>query len=124
MDQNASMHFDLAADIFKALGDPHRLKALHFLATATPDCCQGPDGVCACDLVTHLSLAQPTVSHHMRLLTQAGLVTATKRGRWVHYALSAEGFQQVQTLLSQVQNQIGFQTASVPQTTVRPSSPA
>jgi len=119
------MDFDLTAEVFKALGDAHRLKALHFLATATPDCCQGPDGVCACDLVTHLGLAQPTVSHHMRLLTQAGLVTATKRGRWVHYALSAEGFSRVQTLLGQVQSQIGFQTASVPpQTTVRPSSPA
>ena len=119
------MDFDLTSEVFKALGDPHRLKALYFLATATPDCCQGPDGVCACDLVTHLGLAQPTVSHHMRLLTQAGLVTATKRGRWVHYGLSDEGFQRVQTLLSQVQSQIGFQTASAPpQTPVLPSSPA
>ena len=120
----------MAADVFKVLGDPHRLKALHFLASATPDCCQGPDGVCACDLVTHLGLAQPTVSHHMRLLTQAGLVTATKRGRWVHYALRAEGFSRVQNLLAQLQSQIGFQTAPAPpqttvrQTTVRPSSPA
>jgi DNA-binding transcriptional ArsR family regulator len=48
------MDFDMASEVFSALGDPHRLKALHFLATATPDCCQGPDGVCACDLVTHL----------------------------------------------------------------------
>lgn len=78
------MDFDRAAEVFRALGDPHRLRTLHFLATATPDCCQGPDGVCACDLVTHLGLAQPTVSHHMRLLTVAGLVTATKRDRWVH----------------------------------------
>ncbi|GHF60139.1 ArsR family transcriptional regulator [Deinococcus metalli] len=85
------MDFDVTADLFKALGDPHRLRALHFLATATPACCQGPDGVCACDLVTHLGLAQPTVSHHMRLLTDAGLVTATRRGRWVHYALSDAG---------------------------------
>jgi ArsR family transcriptional regulator, arsenate/arsenite/antimonite-responsive transcriptional repressor len=99
------MDFDMASEVFSALGDPHRLKALHFLATATPDCCQGPDGVCACDLVTHLGLAQPTVSHHMRLLTQAGLVTATKRGRWVHYALSAEGIQTVQTLLGQLRSQ-------------------
>lgn len=116
------MDFDLTAEVFKALGDPHRLKALHFLATATPDCCQGPDGVCACDLVTHLGLAQPTVSHHMRLLTQAGLVTATKRGRWVHYALSAEGFQRVQTLLSQVRSQISSLTPSASLPTVVCSS--
>jgi len=115
------MDFDLMADVFKALGDPHRLKALRFLASATPDCCQGLDGVCACDLVNHLGLAQPTVSHHMRLLTQAGLVTATKRGRWVHYALSAEGFQRVQTLLGQVQLGSLPPCAPLP-TAVRPAS--
>ncbi|GAA5512335.1 hypothetical protein Dcar01_01049 [Deinococcus carri] len=93
------MDFNTTAEVFKALGDPHRLKALHFLATATPECCQNGEGVCACDLVTSLGLAQPTVSHHMRLLVQAGLVTAKKRGRWMHYALSAAGLQTVQTLL-------------------------
>ena len=95
------MDVERAAEVFRALGDPHRLRAMYFLATATPDCCQGPDGVCACDLVTHLGLAQPTVSHHMRLLTGAGLVTASKRGRWVHYTLSAEGIRAAQALLGQ-----------------------
>ena len=115
------MDFNTTAEVFRALGDPHRLKALHFLATATPDCCQGPDGVCACDLITHLGLAQPTVSHHMRLLTHAGLVTATKRGRWVHYALSIEGIRKVQALFGQ------FQVTSSPQaaspTSARPPVP-
>ncbi|GGR27068.1 ArsR/SmtB family transcription factor [Deinococcus ruber] len=120
------MDFDLAAEVFKALGDPHRLKALHFLATATPDCCQGPDGVCACDLITHLELAQPTVSHHMRVLTQAHLVTATKRGRWTHYTLSTSGLQHVQQLLGAWQTQgtslpsCSTQPPAVPQ----PRSPA
>ena len=115
----------MAAELFRALGDPHRLKALSFLATATPECCQGPEGVCACDLVTHLGLSQPTVSHHMKLLTAAGLVTATKKGRWVHYALSAEGFQKVQALLSQAQNQIGSVTVCAPlPTIVHSASPA
>lgn len=116
------MNFDMVSEVLKALGDPHRLKALHFLATATPDCCQGPEGVCACDLVTHLGLAQPTVSHHMRLLTQAGLVTATKRGRWVHYALGAEGLQTVQTLLVQLRGQADGPVPCTPPTSrPRPS---
>ena len=115
----------MAAEAFRALGDPHRLKALHFLATATPDCCQEPGGVCACDLVTHLGLAQPTVSHHMRLLTHAGLVTATKRGRWVHYALSAEGIRTVQVLLGQLWSQAAAPLPCTPPTPLtRPSSPA
>ena len=122
------MEFDRAAEVFRALGDPHRLRALHFLATATPDCCQDPEGVCACDLVTHLGLAQLTVSHHMRLLTGAGLVTATKRGRWVHYALSAQGIRTVRSLLGQFLMQAGVLAASASSTATdnspRPLSPA
>ena len=119
------MDVDRAAEVFRALGDPHQLRALHFLATAIPDCCQGPDGVCACDLVTHLGLAQPTVSHHMRLLTGAGLVTATKRGRWVHYALSAQGIRTVRSLLGQFLMQADVLAASAPSTApARPLSPA
>lgn len=115
------MDFDTTAELFKALGDPHRLRALHFLATATPACCQGPDGVCACDLVTHLGLAQPTVSHHMRLLTNAGLVTATKRGRWVHYALSAAGLEKVQATLELFHTPSSASTSPAPSPTAFPT---
>ena len=100
------MDFDMDAEVFKALSDPHRLKALHFLATAGPECCRGTDAVCACDLITHLGLAQPTVSHHMRILAQAGLITATRQGRWMHYALSSVGLQNAQELLARLQAQI------------------
>lgn len=110
------MNFDTTAEVFRALGDPHRLKALHFLATATPECCQNGEGICACDLVTHLGLAQPTVSHHMRLLTGVGLVAAEKRGRWMHYTLSPVGLQTVQTLLEGLR-------ASIPAPTCAPSAP-
>ena len=100
------MDFDKTAEVFKALGEPHRLKALHFLATAGPECCRGTDAVCACDLITHLGLAQPTVSHHLRILTQAGLITGTRQGRWMHYELSDAGLQAVQSLLTRLQAQI------------------
>lgn len=81
------------AAVFRVLGDPHRLRALHFLATAEPLCCANGQGVCACDLVQHLALSQPTVSHHMRLLVDAGLVCAEKRGRWTHYTLCPAGLE-------------------------------
>jgi len=100
------MDFDASADVFRALGDPHRLRALHFLATTSPECCQNGAGICACDLITHLGLAQPTVSHHMRILVNAGLVTAEKQGRWMHYTLSAEGLLSVRGLLTTLQAQV------------------
>jgi ArsR family transcriptional regulator len=69
------------AEAFKALGDPVRLRLLSLLAVA--------DGgeVCACDLVEPVGKSQPTVSHHLKVLREAGLVTATKRGVNIWYAV-------------------------------------
>ncbi len=78
--------------VFKALSDPIRLKILEFLLTADRGCCAVPGHVCACDLETLVGLAQPTVSHHMKCLQQAGLVTAKKSGRWMYYSLAREKF--------------------------------
>jgi len=80
-------------EVFKALGDEHRLKILHFLATGDPACCSTGQGICGCDVQDATGLAQATVSHHMKVLTQAGLVRGEKRGRWVYYRLSPEGFE-------------------------------
>lgn len=76
----------------KALADPARLRIVEFLRAPRADCCSRDDGVCACDLETVLSLSQPTVSHHMRLLVEAGLVRAERRGRWAYYELDQDGF--------------------------------
>ena len=65
---------------FKALADPARVSILNRLAAA--------DEVCVCDFVAALDLAQPTVSHHLKVLREAGLVeVARKRGTWVYYRL-------------------------------------
>ena len=69
------------ADAFKALGDPVRLQLLNLIATAENG------EVCACDLVEPVGRSQPTVSHHLKVLREAGLVTADKRGTWVWYAV-------------------------------------
>ena len=72
------------AKAFAALGDPVRLRLLSLLMTA--------DGgaVCACDLVEPVGRSQPTVSHHLKVLREAGLVTATRRGTNIWYAVVPE----------------------------------
>ena len=76
MDQASAVRL---AQAFKALADPVRLRLLSMIAAA-------PSGeVCACDLATPLGKSQPTISHHLKVLREAGLVTSRKRGTWVHY---------------------------------------
>lgn len=67
------------AKAFAALADPARLRLLSLIAAA-------PE-VCACDLVGPLGKSQPTVSHHLKVLFEAGLLTREKRGTWVWYAV-------------------------------------
>ena len=69
------------ARVFKALGDPTRVKLLSLVAAA------GAGGACVCDLVGPVKLSQPTVSHHMRQLVEAGLLTREQRGKWAYYRL-------------------------------------
>ncbi len=67
------------ARMFKALSDPTRVKLLSMIAAA-------PDGeACICDMTEPVGLSQPTVSHHMKLLVEAGLVTREQRGKWAFY---------------------------------------
>jgi ArsR family transcriptional regulator len=68
----------MLAQSFAALADPIRLRLLSFVASAD-------DEVCACELVEPSGRSQPTVSHHMKILVDAGLVTREKRGLWVWY---------------------------------------
>ena len=69
---------------FTALADPVRLRVLSMLAAA-------PDGeVCVCEFVAPLGKSQPTVSHHLKILGDAGLVHGDRRGKWVWYSLDRE----------------------------------
>lgn len=68
------------ATVFKALADPARVRIVNVLATAGQP-------VCACDLEEPTGLSQPTVSHHMRKLVDAGLVRRQAHGTWAYYAL-------------------------------------
>jgi ArsR family transcriptional regulator, arsenate/arsenite/antimonite-responsive transcriptional repressor len=78
--------------IFKALSDPIRIKILQFLRKPEGVCCALDGVVCACDVENLLGVSQATVSHHMKLLVDAGLVRAQKQGRFMLYQIDAEAF--------------------------------
>ena len=82
------------AALFAALADPVRLRIVSMLAAA-------PGGTaCGCELEDPLGLAQPTVSHHLRILREAGLVVGDRRGRWVHYRVVSERLTEIRDALS------------------------
>lgn len=70
------------ANAFAALADPIRLRLLSHVAAA------GGEEVCACDLAEPVGRSQPTISHHMKILVDAGLIEREKRGLWVWYRLA------------------------------------
>lgn len=74
---------EATAALFRALADPARVKILNLLATS-----EAP--VCACEFEPALGLAQPTVSHHLKKLTDAGLLEREQRGRWAFFSLNRE----------------------------------
>jgi ArsR family transcriptional regulator, arsenate/arsenite/antimonite-responsive transcriptional repressor len=71
---------EATAQLFKALADPARVKIVNLLAT-------GDEPTCACELIPALGLSQPTVSHHLKKLTRAGLLTREQRGVWAFYSI-------------------------------------
>jgi ArsR family transcriptional regulator len=72
---------DQLAHTMKALADPTRLRLLSIVAAS-----EGAEA-CVCDLIDPVGLSQPTVSHHLKVLSEAGFLTRSKRGTWAYYAL-------------------------------------
>src|SRR5689334_13645020 len=73
------------AETFKALADPTRVAIVNRLSAA--------DTVCVCDLTAAFNLSQPTISHHLRILRDAGLVESERRGTWAYYRLRPEAIE-------------------------------
>ena len=80
------------ADLFKALADPTRVAIVNRLA-AGEECC-------VCDLTDTFELSQPTVSHHLRILRDAGLVEADRRGTWAYYRLVPDAIERLRDVFS------------------------
>lgn len=70
------------ARVFKALCDENRVKIIEMLSSGEK---------CACKILEELNITQPTLSHHMKILCDSGLVTCRKEGKWSHYSLSENG---------------------------------
>ncbi|MDR1808416.1 MAG: metalloregulator ArsR/SmtB family transcription factor [Propionibacteriaceae bacterium] len=83
---------DALVRTLKALADPMRLKLVTLLAAA-PD-----EELCVCELTGPLDLSQPTVSHHLKVLADAGLVTREQRGKWAYYRLCANALPVLDTV--------------------------
>jgi ArsR family transcriptional regulator, arsenate/arsenite/antimonite-responsive transcriptional repressor len=85
---------ELLAPAFKALGDPVRLQLMSMIASA-------PDGEsCVCDLTEPFDLSGPTISHHLKVLREAGLIDGERRGTWVYYRARPEFLGQLGALLA------------------------
>ncbi|MCM1007060.1 MAG: metalloregulator ArsR/SmtB family transcription factor [Ruminococcus flavefaciens] len=70
------------AGVFKAFCDENRIKILQMLLTGEK---------CACKLLEEMNITQPTLSHHMKILCDSGVVVGAKEGKWMHYSISSEG---------------------------------
>ena len=82
------------AKVFKALGDPVRLRLLSMIAS------RAGGEICVCDLTPAFELSQPTISHHLKLLRQAGLIDSERRGTWVYYRARPGIMRQLASLLA------------------------
>lgn len=82
------------AELFKLLSHPVRLQILDILSRYSGQ-------VCVCEIERHFQIRQPTISHHLRLLREGGLIEAEQRGLWVYYHLRADQAERVKELLGQ-----------------------
>ena len=91
------------ANVFKAFCDENRLRILELLK----------DGeLCACELLEQLKIGQSTLSHHMKILCDAGVVKGRKQGKWVHYSIDPLGCRNAEKLFAEITNINDKQIAS------------
>ncbi|MBM2811267.1 MAG: putative arsenic-efflux pump regulatory protein [Chloroflexi bacterium] len=83
-DPLAAAERNQVVSLFHALGDPTRLEIFRLIASQ-----HAP--ICVCDIVDRFDVTQPTISHHLRVLREAGLVTVSRQGIWAYYAADARG---------------------------------
>jgi ArsR family transcriptional regulator len=87
--------YERAALVFKALSDPNRLVIIDMIKY---------EEKCACKILEALNLTQPTLSHHMKILCDAGLVNARREGKWMHYSINYDLFKEVKKIFMVLPN--------------------
>jgi ArsR family transcriptional regulator len=84
----SELEAEATAELFKSLGDPARVRIVNVIARAK-------EPVCACDLYEPLGLSQPTVSHHLKKLTDAGLLEREQHGKWAYFSLKRDAVEKL-----------------------------
>ena len=82
--------------MFRALGDPTRYEIFRLIAAQ-------PDQICVCHITDRFDVSQPTISHHLRILREAGLITVSRRGTWAYYEVDSQGLDRMQEALGAFQ---------------------
>lgn len=85
------LDFSRGTRFFKALSDETRVKIVHILSCGE---------LCACEILEYFDLSQPTLSHHLGILVEAGLVSARSEGKWTHYSLKREEFTYIEQFVN------------------------
>jgi len=88
----SSQEAEATAQVFKALGDPARVKIVSIVAASD-------EPVCACEFPAALALSQSTVSHHLKRLTDVGLLLREQRGKWAYFSLNSEALPRLERLV-------------------------
>jgi ArsR family transcriptional regulator len=90
----SAVESEALAHVFKALADPVRLRLFSLIASV--------DGgeACVCDLTPHFDVSQPTISHHLKVLREAGLVNSERRATWIYYSVRPAALAQLSALLT------------------------
>ncbi len=78
--------------MLKALADPNRLTILEMI---------GNDELCSCKLLENMDISQPTISHHLRILSESGLIIGRKDAQWIHYSINKEKLAMVRRYLAE-----------------------
>lgn len=90
-------NYESNAKVFKALCDPNRLMIIEMLQSAER---------CACEILEDLNIGQSTLSHHMKILCESGLVDSHREGKWMHYSLSTAGCETAKDLLNTITRKV------------------
>lgn len=86
-------NYEYNAKVFKALCDPNRLMIIELLKNGEK---------CAFDLLEEMKISQSTLSHHMKLLCESGVINCRRDGKWMYYSLSKKGFERAHGLLNEI----------------------
>lgn len=88
-----------AIAMFRALGDPTRYEIFRLIAAQS-------DQICVCHITDQFDVSQPTISHHLKVLREAGLITVSRRGVWAYYEVDAAGMERLRSLVADLAPQL------------------